>query len=121
MYILHYILNVYRTIIYIHIQKLFFFLLQVSSVWELVGIDVIGPLPETSSGYKYILTATDYLSKWVEAYPLITKSATEVAENLCKIVYHHGCPARILSNQGIEFVNEVNFFFLKSELGTFRK
>lgn len=79
-----------------------------SAVWELVGIDLTGPLPKTSSGCQYILTATDYFSKWVEAYPLNTKSAAEVAEKLCKIIYRHGCPARILSDQGREFVNEVS-------------
>lgn len=83
---------------------------QVSTVWELVGIDLTGPLPETAAGYHYILTATDYFSKWVEAYPLRTKSAVEVAENLCKIIYRHGCPARILSDQGREFVNEVSLW-----------
>ncbi|KAL2103786.1 hypothetical protein ACEWY4_000654 [Coilia grayii] len=82
--------------------------IKVSAVWELVGIDLTGPLPKTSSGCQYILTATDYFSKWVEAYPLKTKSAAEVAEKLCKIIYHHGCPVRILSDQGREFVNELN-------------
>lgn len=73
-----------------------------------MGIDLTGPLPKTSGGYRYIMTATDYFSKWVEAYPLKTKSATEVAENLCKIIYRHGCPARTLSGQGRKFVNQVS-------------
>lgn len=87
-----------------------------SAVWELVAIDLAGPLPKTSSGYEYVLTATDYFSKWVEAYPLVTKSATEVAENLCKIIYRHGCPARILSDQDREFVNEVSLLITTGHL-----
>lgn len=79
-----------------------------SEVWELIGIDLTGPLPKTSSGFQYILTATDYFSKWVEAFPLKTKSASEVAQHLCSIIYRHGCPKRILSDQGREFVNEVS-------------
>uniref|UniRef100_A0AAZ1XXP6 Gypsy retrotransposon integrase-like protein 1 n=1 Tax=Oreochromis aureus TaxID=47969 RepID=A0AAZ1XXP6_OREAU len=82
--------------------------IQVSEVWELIGIDLTGPLPKTSSGFQYILTATDYFSKWVEAFPLKTKSASEVAQHLCSIIYRHGCPKRILSDQGREFVNELN-------------
>uniref|UniRef100_A0A3P9CHI7 Integrase catalytic domain-containing protein n=1 Tax=Maylandia zebra TaxID=106582 RepID=A0A3P9CHI7_9CICH len=77
-------------------------------LWELIGIDLTGPLPKTSSGFQYILTATDYFSKWVEAFPLKTKSASEVAQHLCSIIYRHGCPKRILSDQGREFVNEVS-------------
>lgn len=71
-------------------------------------MDLTGPLPRTQAGHQYILTATDYFSKWVEAFPLKTKSAMEVAENLCKMIYRHGCPERILSDQGREFVNEVS-------------
>lgn len=77
-------------------------------MWELIGIDLTGPLPKTSSGFQYILTATDYFSKWVEAFPLKSKSASEVAQHLCAIIYRHGCPKRILSDQGREFVNEVS-------------
>lgn len=83
---------------------------QVSAVWELIGIDLTGPLPKTSSGFQYILTVTDYFSKWVEAFPLKTKTAVEVAKNLCSLIYRHGCPQRILSDQGREFVNQVSRF-----------
>lgn len=82
--------------------------IKVSHVWELIGIDLTGPLPKTSSGFQYIMTATDYFSKWVEAFPLKSKSAAEVAHQLCSIIYRHGCPKRILSDQGREFVNELN-------------
>ncbi|KAL7858904.1 hypothetical protein SRHO_G00140510 [Serrasalmus rhombeus] len=43
--------------------------IKVSAVWELIGIDLTGPLPKTVDGFQYILTATDYFSKWVEAFP----------------------------------------------------
>ncbi|XP_049333179.1 gypsy retrotransposon integrase-like protein 1 [Astyanax mexicanus] len=82
--------------------------IKVSAVWELIGIDLTGPLPKTSDGFQYILTVTDYFSKWVEAFPLKTKSAAEVGRNLCSIIYRHGCPKRILSDQGREFVNDLN-------------
>ncbi|XP_023701118.2 uncharacterized protein [Paramormyrops kingsleyae] len=82
--------------------------IKVSAVWELIGIDLSGPLPKTSTGFQYILMATDYFSKWVEAFPQKTKSAVEVAKNLCALIYRLGCPQRILSDQGQEFVNQIN-------------
>ena len=42
-------------------------------------MDLIGPLPETPRGNKYIVTLTDYLSKWAEAAPLPSKHADGVA------------------------------------------
>lgn len=44
-----------------------------------MGIDLIGPLPETARGNKYIVTLTDYFSKWAEAAPLSSKHAAGVA------------------------------------------
>ena len=49
-----------------------------SSPWPFVawGIDFIGPIATTiSNGHKFILVATDYFTKWVEAasYKSVTK------------------------------------------------
>ena len=50
-----------------------------SKLWSQMGIDLIGPLPETPRGNKYIVTLTDYFSKWAEAAPLPNKTADGVA------------------------------------------
>ena len=42
-------------------------------------MDLIGPLPTTSQGHRFIVTLTDYFSKWAEAAPLPNKSANVVA------------------------------------------
>ena len=44
-----------------------------------VGIDLVGPLPVTSEGNKYVVTMIDYFSKWPEAEPLPDKTASGVA------------------------------------------
>lgn len=40
---------------------------------QIIAVDILGPLPQTNSGNKYILVAGDYFSKWVEAYQRPTK------------------------------------------------
>ena len=45
------------------------------TVWLRIGIDLVGPLPETSRGNKYLITCTCCFSKWPEAAPLKSKSA----------------------------------------------
>ena len=51
-------------------------------VWHQIGTDLIGPLKETPRGSKYIITVTDYFSKWAEAEPLMNNLATSVADVL---------------------------------------
>jgi hypothetical protein len=43
----------------------------VSRPFEQWGLDIIGEItPSSSKQHKYILTATDYFTKWAEAIPL---------------------------------------------------
>ena len=50
-----------------------------------VGIDLIGPLPTTTKGNKYVVTLVEYFSKWPEAAPLQDKSAASVAQFLYEV------------------------------------
>ena len=49
-----------------------------------IGIYIIGPLPETKSGKKYIVTLIDYFSKWPEAETLANYDADSVATLIFK-------------------------------------
>ena len=60
-------------------------------VWHTIGVDLIGPLPETPRGNKFIMTATCLFSKWPEVAALPDKSATGIAEVLFKCFTRHGC------------------------------
>ena len=56
-----------------------------AQIWHQVGMDLIGSLPETSLGNKYIITLTDYFSKWAEATALPDKTAVSVAKFMCSV------------------------------------
>lgn len=79
----------------------------VPRVWYLVGMDLIGPFQSTAEGNKYILTITDYFSKYVEAVPIPDKSAISVARAIHKVYCRHGAPVSVICDQGKEFVNQV--------------
>lgn len=61
--------------------------IPVHSPWHHVGLDFIGPIsPISNKGNRFILTMSDYFSKWVEAVPMPTKEATGIAECLMKVI-----------------------------------
>ena len=57
---------------------------------------------------KYIVTVTDYFSKWPEGAPLKDKTAVGVADFLFTVFCRHGWPDIIISDQGREFVNQLS-------------
>lgn len=75
--------------------------------WEVVRIDLIGPLRETAKKNLYIFTMTDLYTKWVVAEPMQTKSASEVSAVLISKMYLFGMARKIISDQGSEFVDQV--------------
>jgi deoxyuridine 5'-triphosphate nucleotidohydrolase len=75
---------------------------------QTVYLDVCGEFNRTAEGYKYILSIQDGFSRYVQAYPLKSKTATEVAKTLAdRYVSTFGCPQSIHSDQGTEFCNKV--------------
>jgi hypothetical protein len=50
--------------------------------FEKCYMDVVGPLPVTTQGHKYILTFQDDLSKYVVAVPIERQDADTVASRL---------------------------------------
>jgi hypothetical protein len=80
-----------------------------SHPFEKCRLDILRPLVETESGNNYILTLQDELSKFIVATPLPKQDAGPVAkEFVLNIVLKFGAPAKILTNQGSNFVR--NFF-----------
>jgi len=70
-------------------------------------MDIIGPVNETPEGYRFIFTARDFYSKWVEAFPICNKFPAEVAACLKLIFYRHGACKSIVSDEHVDFISEV--------------
>ena len=98
--------------------------IPVGKPFEKIGIDFVGPLPLTNNGNKYIIVATDYLTKWPEASAKSAADANTVVEFIYEnIICRHGCPKYILSDRGSHFRNKVvdglmNKFEIKHLLST---
>ena len=60
--------------------------IPVKSPWYMVGIDYVGPLsPVADDGSHYILTVTDYFTKWCAAIATLDKSAASTSAALFKV------------------------------------
>ena len=82
--------------------------IPVGQPFDRVGIDIVGPLSITGQGNRYIVVATEYLTKWPEAKALKDTKATTIAKFIYEdIICRHGCPKVLLSDQGTPFVNEL--------------
>jgi hypothetical protein len=80
------------------------------------GLDFIGKFKDNSSnGFSWVITATDYFSKWFEAIP--TKSATEkvVMDFLeDRIITRFGVPSKIVTTNAKAFCSaEMSSFCFK--------
>ena len=74
----------------------------------MISWDIMGPLPTSTKGNKYILVITDLFSKWVEAFPLIATDSETLASVLVdEVVCRYGVPRALHSDQGANLNSQV--------------
>ena len=68
------------------------------------GMDIVGPLPAAPAQKKFLLIATDYFSKWVEAEAYASIQDKDVTKFVWKnIVCRFGIPQTIIADNGPQF------------------
>jgi transposase InsO family protein len=71
--------------------------------FDRIYLDLVGPLPMTENGNKYILTIQDDLTKFSYGFPIENQESLTVAKCLVKFITLFGIPESILTDQGSEF------------------
>ena len=78
-----------------------------------MGNHVVGPInPLLTKGHRFILTITDYFSKWTEGIPLIEVKTS----NMVNFIKHHvihrfGVPRQIIHDNGPQFASQTFYQF----------
>ena len=72
-----------------------------------IVMDIVGPLPKTKKGNKYILVVSDYAVRYPEAFPQRMFTASAVAEKLIEMFACYGMPEEILTDQGTNFTSQL--------------
>ena len=83
--------------------------LQAFDKW---AVDFVGPISPQGkhAGARYIITTTDYLTRWAEATPMKYCTVATVTKFLFEnVVTRFGCPKILISDQGTYFVNKLIF------------
>ena len=71
------------------------------SQWDL---DIVGPLPRASGNRQWLIVATDYFTKWVEAEPLTHIMDADSKKFMWKnIITRFGIPRVLMSDNGTQF------------------
>lgn len=94
-------------------------LINIQQLFEQWGLDIISEITPTSSKQcKYILTATDYITKWVEAIPLKVVNTQNIMNFIDQyIITRFGLPSTLMFDNSSYFSGDVMVeFYLKFKL-----
>ncbi|ORD93107.1 POL, partial [Enterospora canceri] len=72
-----------------------------------VRFDMVGPLPTTKAGHKYLLTIMDVTTRYPEAIPVRSTHARVVLKALLNFFTHFGLPPEIQSDRGTNFTSKL--------------
>lgn len=85
--------------------------IKVSRRFQVIALDIFGPLPLTDNSMEYIVVVSDYFTKFTEAFALPNHTAQTVADKLVtEVICRYGCPEQIHSDMAREFES---FLFLE--------
>lgn len=75
---------------------------------EMLGVDIMGPMPRSTHQNEYLLVFVDYFTRWVELFPMRNARAETVAALFRReILTRWGVPDFILSDRGSQFLSAV--------------
>ena len=78
-----------------------------SEPFESMAFDIVGPMPKGKGGHRFLLTCVCMASRWPEAIPLRSITASAVAQGMVEVFSRTGIPLQLVSDQGSQFVGKV--------------
>jgi transposase InsO family protein len=69
-----------------------------------VHVDIVGPLPVSSTGFSHVFTMIDRSTRWVEVVPLTSTTTSACVDALITCwVARFGVPSLLTSDRGVQF------------------
>ena len=99
-----------------HTKSQVFEFLAPNERFQTIHLDIVGPLCETGS-HRYLLTMIDRSTTWIEAEPMRTMSALEVAQTFYRTwISRFGTPLYVITDRGTQFESEL-FYHMSQIIG----
>ena len=77
------------------------------------GVDFASPLLKTSAGNEWVMVCIEHFTKWVELFPLPSKSSRDSARGFLEgVLSRYGAPTRALTDKGSKFMFHLLEFHL---------
>ena len=73
--------------------------------FEVLGLDLVGPLIKTERGNEHALVVVDYMTRWVEVAAVPDLSAGHVCSLLNSVILRHGPPTKVITDIGSMFAS----------------
>ena len=78
-----------------------------------LSADILGPLPCTKSGKRYVLVVSDLFTKWVEVFSMADQKAETVADCIIDVISRFSVPKTLLTDQGTQFESSLCQYICK--------
>ena len=80
-------------------------MLLIDLPFQHIAMHVVGPLPRSRSGNKYILNICDYATRYLEAIALPSTEVSRIAKELVSLFSRVGISQEILTDKGSNFMS----------------
>ena len=76
--------------------------------FEMLAVDLFGPLPVTMNGFQWILIAEDVATRWVELFAMQEATAEKCAKILIEEIFlRFGVPRQLKTDNGVQFISAI--------------
>ena len=79
----------------------------IEKLFQRIAMDIVGPLPRSNNGNKYILTICDYATRCPDTIPILNTEANAIAKDLVSVFVGVGIPDEILTDQGSNLMSSL--------------
>ena len=82
--------------------------LPVMGMFHLWTADLAGSFPQSEYGNYYIMVMIEHFSKWVEVVTFPSEESNKTARVFLQyVLFRYGALAKVLTDQGTEFIGEL--------------